>query len=69
MKDELLVGLEKWFHDVEQSQENRSKNVVYNIPSLASIITVTGTNSTSVASIQLSNINVSGTVNNNQNRL
>lgn len=69
MKDELLAGLEKWFRDVEQSQENHLKNVVYNIPSLAGIVTVTGTNSTSVASIQLSNMNVSGTVNNNQNRL
>jgi len=61
MKDELLVGLEKWFLDTEKNQENRSKNVVYNIPSLAGIVIVAGTNSTSVASIQLSGMTVSGT--------
>jgi hypothetical protein len=60
MKDELLSGLNRWFSDVENKQKN-SENVILNIPSIAGIVTVTGTNSTTVASIQLSSVMVSGT--------
>jgi hypothetical protein len=53
MKDELLAGLEKWFADAENSKKDWSKNVAINIPSLAGIVTISGTNSTSVASIKI----------------
>ena len=61
MKDELLSGLNKWFFDVEKTQQSNMQNVPQNVSSLATIVTVSGGRYTSVTSIQ-QNIHLSGTV-------
>ena len=66
MKDELIVGLEKWFQDNENSgAQDLYQNVSANVSSIAGIVTIRGSDPTS-GSIQVTSILVSGTSSPNQ---